>query len=123
MRAGRTVMWLPLLSVDLKHRTCLLFLQQKQMYAVSAENCNWSSAAMANYMQIPAKQRIESSSIKKGKGNWEGYHKQSQWLFIDWVIARKEIGVSFFLLLSAATIIEPENSPSDLNSLIQVCVY
>lgn len=73
--------------------------------------------AMANYMQIPAKQRMESSSIKEGKGNWEGYHKQSQWLFIDWVVARKEIGVSFFLLLSAATIIEPENSPSDLSTL------
>jgi len=70
-------MWLPPLSVDLKHRTCQLILQKKQMYAVSAENCNWSSAAMARYMQIPAKQRMENSSIKKGKGNWEGYHKQS----------------------------------------------
>ena len=33
------------------------------MYAVSEENCNWSSAAMANYMQIPAKQRIERERV------------------------------------------------------------
>ena len=58
-------MWLPLLSVDLKHRTCQLILQKKQMYAVSAQNCNWSSAAMASYMQIPAKQRMETLLLRR----------------------------------------------------------
>ena len=39
----------------------------------------------------PCKAKDGNSSIKKGEGNWEGYHKQSWWLFIDWVVARKEI--------------------------------
>lgn len=37
------------------------------MYAVSAEKHNWGSAAMASYMQIPAKQRWKTLLQRRGR--------------------------------------------------------
>lgn len=71
MKAGRPVRRLSQPSVDLKHIDCQLFLQQKQIYSGSGENCNSGCATIAGHMQVPAKQRKENSFIE-GKGKLGG---------------------------------------------------
>lgn len=48
--------------------------------------------------------------LRGRKGSWEGYSKQSPWLFLSWLLARKEEESSFFLL-GSAVVIGPESSP------------
>lgn len=43
----------------------------------------WASPRMAR----------EGEHFYKGEGSWEGYSKQSPWLFIVWALARKEEGL------------------------------
>ena len=84
-------MWLPLLSIDLKHRTCQLILQQKKNVCSISRETQLGFCSHGKLHANPCKAKVENSSTKKGKGNWEGYHKWSRWLFIDWVVAKKGI--------------------------------
>ena len=53
---------------------------------------------MASHVQMPTQQGKENA-YKEGKGVCRGYSKQSAWLVIGWVLARKEEQSLFFLLV------------------------
>ena len=66
-----------------------------------SKECYFKSVPMANHMQIPAQQGEENTFIE-GERKLGGLQQaKSLWLFIGWVLARKEEESFFSLLVSA----------------------
>ena len=93
--------------VDLNLKDCKLFLQPKMgLFGISKELqfgvCNHGKPCPS-----PCKARERECFYTGEKEVGEGYSKQSPWLFIGWVLVRKED--SFFFLLGSG-----RTPPSDL---------
>ena len=95
-------------SVDLKQIDCQIFLQQRWLYLRSAENCNSVSATIASHMQVLTWQGKRNTFCREEKKIGRALIK-SLWLFIGWVLTRRE-EESFFFLLDCAIITECESS-------------
>ena len=72
---------------------------ERWIYLGSAENWNSGSATIASHVQVPTWQGQEIHGEEKEVGRVTV--KQSPWLFICWVLAKKEEESTLFLLGSA----------------------
>ena len=72
---------------------------ERWIYLGSAENLNSGSATIASHVQVPTWQGQEIHGEEKDVGRV--IVKQSPWLFIGWVLAKKEEDSTFFFLGSA----------------------
>ena len=69
---------------------------------------------------LPHATSEEGEHFHGGKGHWKGYNKQGPWLFIGWVLARKEKSPSFWALISLQEMRAPLWSPSPFNCFLQL---
>ena len=67
-------------GADLKQTECQIFLQQRWVYSGAAGNSNSGSKTMVSRMQVSHNKGMRTL-LQKGKGSWEGFSKQSWWLF------------------------------------------
>lgn len=78
-------------------------MMRSPSYLRLAENCNSESATMVSHLLSPPTAR-EGDCFLDRRGSWEreGYRgkKKSSWLFVDWILARKE-EKSFFIWLGS----------------------
>ena len=75
-----------------------------------------TSATMVSPMQVPRRGKV--NTFTEGRGSWEGYSKQSPWLFTDRVFARKER----VFLLSFGPSCCPRHESSPFWTLIEISV-
>ena len=89
-RSSRETEWAEW-SVDLKQMDC-------PIYSGSVEDCSRGSATMVNHMQILPWQGREMSFLDSKRKLGGFSETKNPWLFIGWVLARKEEESFFFLL-------------------------
>lgn len=77
---------------------CQVFLEQRWVDSGSAKNCNSKSVNMESREQVPVWLR-KQNTFYGGKGKLGGLEEaKSPWLFIFWVLARKDDKLFLFLL-------------------------
>ena len=79
---------------------------------------------MVSHMQVPHSKE-KRTLLRKGKQSCESYSKQkSSWLFIGWLLARKE-EESLFFLLDSSIVSGHESAPflSPNSYLIEISIF
>ena len=103
--------------VDLKQMKCQFSLQQRWVYLRSPGNFNLGVCNHGNLSASSPHGKGKITLLYRGKGSREDYSKLSPWLFLDWILIRKE-EESFFFLFSSTIFKGHESPPLQTSSTV-----